>query len=555
MVPWDADAEIVTEEGQFRFFFDEAPVGALVVSEGGEILEVNEAFCRFLGRGAASLRGRAMSGLYPADEPASERLGAGETRVVEQRYVRGDGRVVTGLLTCRAVRDASGRRLVLAQVLDIEERKQIESQLQHDALHDRLTGLADRVLLLDRLEARLGLGEPGALLVLGVDRFVRVNERHGHGAGDRVLIEVARRLEGLGSGTGTVARVGADEFAILLGATPPEEAAAAVQAAVQPCVVLAAGEVWLTVSIGVRPLEGGERAESALRDAMLALRQAKALGGDQTVVFQGATRQRLSRESTLRGDLRGAIEQRQLEVHYQEIRRSSDQRLAGFEALLRWRHPVFGPISPAEFIPMAESDGLILPMGEMVLGESLAQLGRWRATGPGATALTMAVNLSTLQLRDRRHVDDLCALVRASGVPPEQLTFELTESVFLDLTSDVQSAILSLKATGARLSLDDFGTGWSSLSYLHALPFDGLKLDRSFVLRAVGDERSRHLVSAIAALARSLELRSVAEGVETDDQRRLLLEAGYDYLQGFFYARPAHGLSIVLPPPPASLPS
>jgi diguanylate cyclase (GGDEF)-like protein len=472
----------------------------------------------------------------------------GETRVIERRYTRGDGTVVTGLLTFRSVRDPGGRRLLLAHLVDIEDRKRIESRLQHDALHDRLTGLADRALLLERLEARLALGEPGALLVLGIDRFVRVNERLGHGAGDRVLIEIARRLEALAPGS--VARVGADEFAILLGATPPEEASDAVQVAVQPSVGLVTGEVGLTASIGVRPLEPGERAEAALRDAMLALRQAKALGGDQAVVFQGATRQRLSRESSLRGDLRGAIEQRQLEVHYQEIRRSTDQQLAGFEALLRWNHPVFGSVSPAEFIPMAESDGLILPLGELVLGEALAQLARWRASSPSAGALTMAVNLSTLQLRDRRHVDGLCARIRASGIPAEYLTFELTESVFLDLTGEVQSAILALKATGARLSLDDFGTGWSSLSYLHALPFDGLKLDRSFVLRAVSDERSRHLVSAIAALARSLELRSVAEGVETEAQRLLLQEAGYDYLQGFFYARPAHGQSIVLPEDP-----
>ncbi len=554
MVPWDAASELVTEDGLFRFFFDEAPVGALVASEEGEILEVNGALCRLLGLGSGALRGRAMSALSPPEEPALGSLAPGETRVVERRYLRGDGQVITGLLTVRAVRDPNGRRLLLAQILDIEDRKRIESRLQHDARHDRLTGLADRALLLEGLEACLARDEPGSLLVLGIDRFVRINERHGHGAGDRVLIEVARRLEGLAVGAGRVARVGADEFAILLGPIAPEEASGAVQAAVLPSVVLAAGEVWLTASIGVRPLEAGEQAETTLRDAMLALRQAKALGGAQSVVFQGATRQRLSRESSLRGDLRSAIEQRQLEVHYQEIRRSSDQQLAGFEALLRWKHPVFGAVSPAEFIPMAESDGLILEMGALVLSESLAQLDRWRHSSPSAGALTMAVNLSTLQLRDRRHIDDLCALVQASGVPAEQLTFELTESVFLDLTSDVQSAILALKATGARLSLDDFGTGWSSLSYLHALPFDGLKLDRSFVLRAVGDDRSRHLVSAIAALARSLELRSVAEGVETEDQRLLLLEAGYDYLQGFFYARPAHGQSIILPGP-GGLPS
>lgn len=521
-----------------RAFFDDAAVGVVLLDARGAIVDANPAFTTLVQRTRDWLAGRELAELVDPTERARRPAPARAT--VERRLVRADGVVLTTLITQHGVTAADGAALTVLNVVDVSARARAELRRTRRTLHDPLTGLPTRALFLDRVEQTLTRGEWGVIAVIGLDHFRQVNDALGRAAGDRVLNDFARSLEGLVGKNGTAARVGDDEFAIAAASTPRE--LEAIRHAL-PRFRTAEGYA-LTASIGVREYEEGVPAENLLGDAQLALAQAKAQGRDCVVRYAASLRGRATRASLVERRLRRALDQREVAVHYQSIHRCADGAPIGFEALARWTDAELGVVSPAEFIPVAEAHGMIQDLGAHVLRTALGQLAAWRAEGH--VDLTMSINLSTPQTRDPAHVAELLALLQESGVPPRFVTMELTESVYLDLSPDTSEGLMALADTGVQLVIDDFGTGWSSFGYLLELPFRGLKIDRSFIEGIEVSPRRRGLVRAIVELARALDMRCVAEGVESDGQLACLAELGVEAAQGWRFSRAEPAERIVL---------
>ncbi len=426
------------------------------------------------------------------------------------------------------------------------ELEQANARLQHDAFHDALTGLANRALFYDRLTHALEREKRNpdagfAVLYLDFDRFKVINDSLGHPVGDRLLQGISARLaENVRPGD-TVARLGGDEFAISLADlgdfSDVTKSAEQLQACFLAPFKLGPHELYISASIGiVSSSVGYTEAEEVLRDADIAMYRAKALGGARYAVFGTPMRERALSLMTLEADLRRAVEQGALEVHYQPIVAANTGRTTGFEALARWQHPVHGLISPSEFIPLAEETGLIVQLDRWVLREACAQLAVWQQR-PDRHALTLNVNLSGQGFL----LADLVAYVQTvlgqTGLGAESLRLELTETVMMSSSEAVQNNIARLQTLGVALHIDDFGTGYSSLSYLQHLPTDTLKIDRSFVDR-LGRGREGELVRTIIVMAHSLGLKVVAEGVETEAQLELLTSFGCDYAQGYLFSKP-----------------
>ncbi len=516
-----------------RLFFDDAPSGIVVATTDGTILRVNAAFCKFVDRSAEWLIGRNVADVSDPEEAVNAVLRREFVSpvTIEKRYLRPDGTVVTALLTVSVARDALGRQLTVGSIVDVTQRANADARLRHYSVHDALTGLPNRALFLDRLEQTLARGEWGVCAVIGLDHFRHVNDALGRSAGDRLLVDFARRLEQLVGKNGTAARIGDDEFAVLAATTPRE-----LEAIRHTLPHFRTSDGFaLTASVGVREFEEGVAVDALLADAQLALHHAKASGRDRLVRYATTLRGQVSRAMLVERRLRRALDVGELQVHYQSIHCCGDGALTGFEALARWNDDELGFVAPTEFIPIAEAHGLIMPLGAYVLRKAVSQLARWRAEGHGD--LTMSVNVSTLQLGDPAHVAALLALLNERNVPAHLLKIELTESVFLDMSPDVTEGLLALSDTGVQLVLDDFGTGWSSFGYLLELPFKGLKVDRSFVTDVYTNPRRRGLVRAVAELARNLGMHCVGEGVENEAQRACLAELGVGLVQGWLYGR------------------
>ena len=417
----------------------------------------------------------------------------------------------------------------------------------YESLHDSLTGLPNRTLFLERLgqagrHSARQAGAPYAVLFLDVDDFKVVNDSLGHLVGDRLLTAVAERIQqGLGEDQ-TVARLGGDEFGVLLeGADEGEAVATAERILISlraPFLLPDKHAVHVSASVGLVMSSGDEdQAEALLRDADVAMYRGKALGKHRVVVFEAAMRDRLLARTELESELRRAVATHEFSLHYQPVVDGVRGTVVSTEALLRWNHPQRGLVSPVEFIPLAEETGLIVPMGAFVLREACRQTAEWRRT-PELADLTVSVNLSPRQLQEPALLDDVEDALALSGLPAAALVLEITENL---LVRDVEHAIErmdSLKALGVRLAVDDFGTGYSSLSYLTRLPVDILKVDKSFVAGIAEGESTGKLAWAVLALARSLDLETVAEGVETRAQALALLAQGCAQLQGFFFSRP-----------------
>jgi diguanylate cyclase (GGDEF)-like protein/PAS domain S-box-containing protein len=456
-----------------------------------------------------------------------------------------------------AVRDAEGRatRFVGSQI-DVTDRKALEAQVLHDALHDPLTGLANRALFLDRLgrsveRGKRHRGHAFAALVIDLDRFKLVNEGLGRAKGDRLLRHVAERISACVRPEDTVARLGDDEFAVLLEEVGDASDATRVSSRIQEelhhhPLDMEGQELFASASIGIAmSLTGYPGSEEVLRDAATAMSRAKAQGPARTEVFDPTMQARAASRLRLETDLRRALERGELAVSYQPIVDLVCGRLAGFEALVRWSHPSRGPVAPQEFIALAEDTGLIVPLGDFVLKQACRQIADWRRRFGGDAVPPVSVNLSARQLGERGAVRMIRDALEETGVPGRLLHLEVTESAVLEDTKAAAKRLSRLKELGIRISLDDFGTGYSSLSLLHNLPVDALKIDRSFVSGLV---RGAETVRAIVALARSLDLDVVAEGVETDDQRAALSSMGCRYAQGFLFgpALPAGEASSLL---------
>ncbi len=529
---------------QFRVLFAEAPIGMLLLDAGATMLRANTALLSLLGYEAHELTGRNLKDLTvpeDADRASTPGMirGSEDVGLVERRLMRGDGRIVSARLFLRHLRGEHGEDLMLGVIIDDTERKEVERRLRYEAFHDRMTGLPNRALFLDRVGQALIRDAPGAVIVVGLDRMRAINEAFGHSVGDRLVVEVSRRLLAAAGREGTVGRIGGDEFAVLITQGYDEAALEQVGHAGRAVVTQDQRDLSTTVSVGVRTLKGLEAPELVLSDALLALQRAKQLGRNRTVIYEPTIRGRASRTAEIARQLRDAIDRGEIEVDYQPIHRARDRALVGYEALVRWRRGALGTVAPTEFVPVAEERGLIQLIGAHVLEQALAALAGWRARyAEAAESLTMSINLSPLQVRDAAHMELFGRSIATSNVPPGRVKIEITESVFVDLTSEIADSLEALRRVGVQLVLDDFGTGYSSLNHLQALPFDGLKVDRAFVARALDDVRSRNLVRSIASLAGGLSMHSVAEGVETEAQRDFLREAGYDYLQGFLFGRP-----------------
>jgi diguanylate cyclase (GGDEF)-like protein len=441
----------------------------------------------------------------------------------------------------------------LANVLaDALERQVVEDDIRHRALHDPLTGLPNRVLFLDRIEqalARLrrrrGLA---AILFLDFDHFKVINDSLGHHVGDELLAAAAPRLKHAVRSSDTVARFGGDEFAILLEEIAAEsdaiEMAERVAALFARPFVVAGNEHFVTASVGIAIARGGELPLELIRDADSAMYRAKERGRARYEMFDEAMRGRALARLRVENDLRRALERGELRLDYQPVVSLLDRSVVGVEALIRWLHPQRGLVPPAEFVPVAEENGLIEPIGRWVIERACRQAAHWHASHPDTRPIEISVNLSPVQLAKAGLTDTIEAALRASGLDPACLALEVTETAMLHEPEAIAEVLAALKALGVRLVLDDFGTGYSSLSYLPQLPFDSLKIDRSFVDGLGTEAHDTAITEAIVAMSRALSLSVTAEGVEQERQAKELQRLGCQLAQGFYFSRPVPATEI-----------
>jgi diguanylate cyclase (GGDEF)-like protein len=411
---------------------------------------------------------------------------------------------------------------------------------EDQVLSDALTGIANRTQLEESTARLLREGTTVSVLFIDLDGFKEVNDSRGHAAGDQVLLAVAERFQRSVRPGDLVARIGGDEFGVLLSAGPGPARAVAerVRAALAVPVALDAGLATVHASVGLATSAdpGEHTAGSLLRDADLAMYLAKAQGGNQVVAYSDGMAEAARRRAELQQDLALAVPAGQLEVHYQPTVRLADGRTTGFEALVRWHHPERGLVPPAEFVPLAEESGAITEIGRWVLRTALRQGAVWSATAP--EPVRMAVNLSPRQLMDSEVVADVTAALHDTGFPAAQLTLEVTEGVLVEDVDAVVGQLEQLRRLGVAIAIDDFGTGFAGLSYLRRLPADIIKIDRSFVVDLAAGGSSTTLIASIVELARTLGLGVVAEGVETEEQRRALTDLHCGAAQGYLFARP-----------------
>jgi diguanylate cyclase (GGDEF)-like protein/PAS domain S-box-containing protein len=493
--------------------------------------------------------------IHPDDRPPFRRhldahlSGATEHFEFEHRMRNAAGEYLWVLARGVAVRDNNGRAYRMAgSQTDITARKRAEHQLQHDALHDGLTGLANRVLFMDRLACALAdlqrRAQPNfSVLYFDLDRFKNINDSLGHTIGDKLLLGIARRLEHFLRPGDTVARLGGDEFAILIHRV--DDASGAIHVADRIQEVLSMNfsidghDVLVTASIGIAHSSTGYiNPEEILRDADIAMYRAKALGKARYEVFDRDMHQSAVALLKLETELRRSVHRGDFLMNYQPIVSLSSGRIVGFEGLVRWQHPERGIVTPDHFIAIAEETGLIVPLGWWVLRESCRQTRRWQRQFLSDPPLWISVNMSGKLFMKSDMVDELLGILDETGLEPRSLRLEVTENVVMDHADLAVKNLMELRALGVQLSIDDFGTGYSSLSYLQRFHYDSLKIDRSFVskLGTAGD--SRAIVETILNLANSLGIGVVAEGIETAEQVDRLRSMQCPHGQGFWFSRP-----------------
>ena len=468
---------------------------------------------------------------------------------VEYRIRHEDGSWRWVLTRGLAVRGPEGQPVRMAgSQTDIHERKRAERQLFFDAFHDPLTQLPNRSLFMDRLNNSLKRSKRRkdyqfAVLFLDLDRFKVINDSLGHMAGDQLLITIAGRLKDCLRTEDTLARLGGDEFVVLLEEIGDVKgaviAAERLQDSLSEPVDIGGQEVFSTVSIGIavsRP--DYQRAEDLLRDADIALYRAKRAGKARHAIFDKTMHEKALAQLQMETALRRGMAREEFRVYFQPIVRLGDGALVGFEALVRWERPGQGLTLPGQFIPLTEETGLVSALGLWVMKEALTQLRSWRMTLPQAEPLYVSVNLSGRQLLQQELSRTVEEMLIHTGVPAGCLRLEITESAVMGVQPEITENLHALKDLGVRLFMDDFGTGFSSLSYLHQLPIDTIKIDRSFVARLNQKEQGQEIVRAIIEMARSLRLGVVAEGVETETQRDQLMKMGCENAQGYWFSEP-----------------
>ena len=462
----------------------------------------------------------------------------------DHRFGRGDRVVVIVVVTLLTV------LAVWRMFRALRAHARSEARFAHQATHDALTGLPNRVFAIEHLHAAIqrstATGRPLGVLFIDLDRFKLVNDSGGHSLGDALLVAVSERLAQRLRRGDVLTRVGGDEFVVILEDVSEAEALALaddLRSSVHAPLQVRGSEIYAYLSIGValseRAPTGDLRAESLIRDADTAMYQAKAAGRDGFAVFDVSMRDRVAELLALSHDLRGALANDELHVHFQPIVGLVHQRVEGLEALLRWSHSTRGLVPPDRFIPIAEDTGLIVEIGAWVVDQSCNELARWRAELDNAEHLHVAVNLSARQLRDTSIVGTVASALARSGLPGDALHLEITESQLMEDPTQAASTMHALRGLGVHISMDDFGTGYSSLAYLKGFPIDHVKIDRSFVSELERpDTPEESLVAAVIAMARALDMTTVAEGIENERQAQRLRTLGADLGQGFLYSRP-----------------
>ena len=491
------------------------------------------------------------------DEEALLRSTEARTGAIEYRMKTRDGRTVWVNDDQVVIRDDHGGALHLSGVIsDVTDRKTLELQLQHQAFHDSLTGLANRALFADRVEHALKRaersGEQVAVLFLDLDDFKTVNDSLGHESGDELLVAVAARLRRCLRPSDTIARLGGDEFAILLEAETIDSASVVADRtvkAIEEPISLGDREVVIHASVGIEL--GDSKQHSAgdlLRNADVAMYVAKTGGKARFEIFDSSMHKAALQRLEIRADLERALIDNEFVVHYQPIVGLQESGVLGMEALIRWQHPEHGLMAPLDFIPVAEETGLIVPIGRWVLREAALQAKRWQAAAPEGETFTMSVNVSARQLMRAEIVDEVAAVLHETGIPPSTLTLEITESVLMNDRNAAITRLHQLKDLGVRVAVDDFGTGYSSLGYLSTLPIDILKIDKSFIDRVASGAEDSAIAQAVIKLGNSLSLTVVAEGIEAAEQATALRAMRCHRGQGFYFSKPldARGVDELL---------
>ena len=545
----EAAAALAAAEDRFRLATRHAPIGVAIVALDGVLLEANDAFCRLLGYGHGELTGLTFQALTHPEDLAIDvahvemlLAGGAETYQMVKRYLTRSGAPIWAQLTVALARDAAGRpAYFLSMVEDVTAERDATEALVHHTAHDELTGLANRATLLaatgEALHRALPGDRPVALLLCDLDHFKLVNDSRGHEAGDAVLVETAERLRASIRDGDLVARLGGDEFAVLCHAVPSREHAERLAQRLIDDVTRPmqnAHNVSMTASIGIALADPGMTAAELLRNADAALYRAKEGGRDRHALFVPELIERATRRLGLEHDLREAMRAEALFLDYQPVRRLGDGSIAAYEALVRWQHPQRGVLAPDSFLPVAEASDLVLEIDRYVLLRACSDAAGWG----GADAPNVSVNISARHVGRGLLPGLVARALSRSGLEPHRLTLELTETALLGVTPTATSELDTLVHLGVRLAIDDFGTGYSSLTHLVDVPASYVKIDRSFVGRMTGSHASTAIVEAVVSLCRALHIDVVAEGIEDEDQRRMLSRLGCSYGQGYLLGRP-----------------
>ena len=548
------ESELRNREASFRLLFEANPQPMWVFDiETYRFLQVNAAACRQYGYSLEEFSVMEIFELrFPEDRDElvtflDQQIRADDGLPAIRRHRHKDGRELEVEIRAHEI-TFEGRRATLVLAPDVTERRRLEAALKHSAFHDPLTGLPNRALFQDRMQRALdqsGVDDPDVcVLLLDLDGFKAVNDTLGHAAGDRLLALAAQRLQTCARPGDTIARMGGDEFAILLergNRAGSQRLANRLVIALRSPFLIDGQEFFLTASVGIassaRGAAGVTTRTELLRDADLAMYDAKASGRDCSSTFEPEMRDRATERQLLQTDLQHAVERGELRLEYQPLVDLQSCAIIGMEALLRWDHPERGLIMPADFIPIAEDTGVIVPIGRWVFHEACRQTVHWQRTIPGHERLAIAINVSGRQLQHPSFAANVDAAIADSGIDPALVTIEITESVFLTDTDSVHAQLDALKNLGIYLAIDDFGTGYSSLSYLSQFPLDVMKIDKSFLVgNTTIDQRA--FIHSIIEMGHTLNMLTLGEGIETTAELDLLRDCGCDFGQGFLFAHP-----------------